>query len=100
MSRQSGLPLLALLGLAPSGAVPAETSAFAILSTALLVTPLNEARIVRGDDGKDHVEYDRQAIQRVSEKVQGSPSAGGKRFVDDGSQAGRARAGCRLGGSK
>jgi hypothetical protein len=61
MSRRSGLLLLlllALLCLAPAAAVPAETGALAIPSTALLVTPMNEARVVRGDDGKDHVEYD------------------------------------------
>jgi peptidase M23-like protein len=58
MSRQSCPLLLALLCLAPSAAAPAETGALAIHSTALLVTPLNEARIVRGDDGEDHVEYD------------------------------------------
>src|SRR3712207_6285572 len=58
MSRQLCPLLLALLCLAPSAAAPAETGALAIHSTALLVTPLNEARIVRGDDGEDHVEYD------------------------------------------
>ena len=27
-------------------------------ATAILVSPIHEAQIVRGDDGKDHVEYE------------------------------------------
>ena len=54
------LPLLALLCLMPMAARPAAGAAegLAIPSTALLVTPLNPPHVVRGDDGRDHLEYD------------------------------------------
>jgi hypothetical protein len=35
-----------------------EADGLSIVSTAVLVSPLNEPRMVRGDDGRDHVEYD------------------------------------------
>ena len=54
------LPLLALLCLMPMAARPAADAAegLAIPSTALLVTPMNPPHVVRGDDGRDHLEYD------------------------------------------
>jgi hypothetical protein len=38
-------------------------------STAILVSPIHEAQIVRGDDGKDHVEYDLLVVNVFSEPV-------------------------------
>ncbi len=54
------LPVLALFCLMPVAARPAAGAAegLAIPSTALLVTPLNPPHVVRGDDGRDHLEYD------------------------------------------
>ncbi len=37
---------------------PSQADGLDIVSTALLVTPLNEPHVVRADDGRDHVEYD------------------------------------------
>src|SRR5262245_28624501 len=37
--------------------------------TAILVNPIHEAQIVRGDDGKDHVEYELLVINVFSEPV-------------------------------
>src|SRR6201993_5150301 len=37
--------------------------------TAILVSPIHEAQIVRGDDGKDHVEYELLVINVFSEPV-------------------------------
>jgi hypothetical protein len=52
------LLLFALLCLTLGAARPSNADGLAISSTALLVTPLNQPRVVRGDDGRDHVEYD------------------------------------------
>ena len=37
--------------------------------TAILVSPIHEAQIVRADDGKDHVEYELLAINVFPEAV-------------------------------
>jgi hypothetical protein len=37
--------------------------------TAILVSPIHEAQIVRGDDGKDHVEYELLVVNVFSEPV-------------------------------
>ncbi len=37
--------------------------------TAILVSPLHEAQVVRGDDGMDHVEYDLLVVNVFSEPV-------------------------------
>ena len=38
-------------------------------STAILVSPIHEAQIVRADDGKDHVEYELLVVNVFSEPV-------------------------------
>jgi hypothetical protein len=38
-------------------------------ATAILVSPIHEAQIVRGDDGKDHVEYELLIVNVFSEPV-------------------------------
>src|SRR5690349_15579393 len=40
------------------GARPAAAAGPEIPSTALLISALNRPHLVRGDDGRDHVEYD------------------------------------------
>jgi hypothetical protein len=37
--------------------------------TAILVSPIHEAQIVRGDDGKDHVEYELLVVNAVEQPV-------------------------------
>jgi hypothetical protein len=37
--------------------------------TALLVSPIHEAQVVRGDDGKDHVEYELLVVNAVDQPV-------------------------------
>ena len=37
--------------------------------TAIIVSPIHEAQIVRGDDGKDHVEYELLVVNVFSEPV-------------------------------
>ncbi|HEY2568471.1 MAG TPA: M23 family metallopeptidase [Candidatus Udaeobacter sp.] len=37
--------------------------------TAILVSPIHEAQVVRGDDGKDHVEYELLVINAVEQPV-------------------------------
>lgn len=37
--------------------------------TAILVSPIHAAQIVRGDDGKDHVEYELLVVNVFSEPV-------------------------------
>jgi len=37
--------------------------------TAILVSPIHEAQLVRGDDGKDHVEYELLVVNVFSEPV-------------------------------
>jgi Peptidase family M23 len=37
--------------------------------TAILVSPIHEAQVVRGDDGKDHVEYELLVVNVLSEPV-------------------------------
>jgi hypothetical protein len=58
-----GLVLAALLALRP--AVAAERDR----PTAILVGPIHEAQTVRGDDGKDHVEYELLVGNVFSEPV-------------------------------
>ena len=50
--------LLALLCQTLAAVQPGRAEGLAISSTALLVAPLNRPHVVRGDDGRDHVEYD------------------------------------------
>src|SRR6516162_8917543 len=38
-------------------------------ATAIIVSPIHEAQIVRGDDGKDHVEYELLVVNVFSEPV-------------------------------
>ena len=49
---------LALLCLTPLTFRPGAAEDVSIPSTALLATPLNRPRLVRADDGRDHLEYD------------------------------------------
>src|SRR5215207_1597543 len=51
------LTLLALVATSAS-ATAANDEATAEKATAILVQPLHEAQVVRGDDGMDHIEYD------------------------------------------
>ena len=37
--------------------------------TAILVSPIHEAQVVRGDDGKDHVEYELLVVNAVEQRV-------------------------------
>jgi hypothetical protein len=37
--------------------------------TAILVSPIHEAQVVRGDDGKDHVEYELLVVNIVDQRV-------------------------------
>jgi hypothetical protein len=37
--------------------------------TAILVSPIHEAQVVRGDDGKDHVEYELLVVNAVEQPV-------------------------------
>ena len=37
--------------------------------TAITVSPIHEAQVVRGDDGKDHVEYDLLVVSVVGDPV-------------------------------
>ena len=37
--------------------------------TAITVRPIHEAQVVRGDDGKDHVEYDLLVVNVVGDPV-------------------------------
>src|SRR6516164_4027058 len=37
--------------------------------TAILVSPIHEAQVVRGDDGMDHVEYELLVINAVEQPV-------------------------------
>ena len=56
--------LVAVLALA-SGAVAEDYGR----PTAILVSPIHEAQIVRGDDGMDHVEYELLVVSVFSEPV-------------------------------
>jgi len=63
----SGL-LLACLPLAPIAQAvdpPQERGR----PTAILVSPIHEAQVVRGDDGKDHVEYELLVVNAVDQPV-------------------------------
>lgn len=63
----SGL-LLACLPLAPIAQAvdpPQERGR----PTAILVSPIHEAQVVRGDDGKDHVEYELLVVNAVEQPV-------------------------------
>ncbi len=59
-----GLVLVAIFALG-SGALAEEYGR----PTAILVSPIHEAQIVRGDDGKDHVEYELLVVNVFSEPV-------------------------------
>ncbi len=37
--------------------------------TAILVSPIHDAQVVRGDDGKDHVEYELLVVNAVDQPV-------------------------------
>ena len=37
--------------------------------TAIMVSPIHDAQVVRGDDGKDHVEYDLLVVSVVGDPV-------------------------------
>ncbi|HLO00680.1 MAG TPA: hypothetical protein VK208_19640, partial [Pyrinomonadaceae bacterium] len=61
----SGL-LLACLSLAPIAQAvdpPQERGR----PTAILLSPIHEAQVVRGDDGKDHVEYELLVVNAVDQ---------------------------------
>jgi hypothetical protein len=60
--------LLACLSLAPIAQAvdpPQERGR----PTAILVSPIHEAQVVRGDDGKDHVEYELLVVNAVDQPV-------------------------------
>jgi Peptidase family M23 len=59
-----GLALAAVLTLA-SGALAEDYGR----PTAILVSPIHEAQVVRGDDGMDHVEYELLVVSMFSEPV-------------------------------
>jgi Peptidase family M23 len=59
-----GLALAALLALAPDALAEGYGR-----PTAILVQPIHEAQIVRGDDGMDHVEYELLVVSVFSEPV-------------------------------
>ena len=44
--------------------------------TAILVSPIHEAQVVRGDDGKDHVEYGLLVVNAVEQPVTLMPMIG------------------------
>ncbi len=48
---------------------PAASAAARDRATAILVSPVHEAQLVRGDDGKDHVEYELLVVNVFSEPV-------------------------------
>ena len=64
-ARRPALLVLTLACFSPMTSRPSEADGLTIVSTAVLVTPLNEPRMVRGDDGRDHVEYDLLAACRT-----------------------------------
>ena len=47
----------------------ADSAAAPDRPTAILVSPIHEAQVVRGDDGKDHVEYDLLVVSVVADPV-------------------------------
>jgi hypothetical protein len=51
------------------GLKPVEPAAERDRSTAILVSPIHEAQVVRGDDGMDHVEYDLLVVSVLPEPV-------------------------------
>ncbi len=57
-ARRPTLLFLALLCHTLVAVQPGRAEGLAMSSTALLVTSLNQPHVVRGDDGRDHVEYD------------------------------------------
>jgi hypothetical protein len=59
-----GLALAALLALAPDALAEGYGR-----PTAILVQPIHEAQVVRGDDGMDHVEYELLVVSVFSEPV-------------------------------
>ncbi len=56
--QRSVLLLSRLLGWTFLAMRPGAAERLAIAATALLVTPMNQPHVVRGDNGRDHVEYD------------------------------------------
>jgi hypothetical protein len=83
--------------------------------TAILVSPIHEAQIVRGDDGKDHVEYELLVVNVFSEpvtlfsatvldpagkelmRIEGGALAAATQTLREDSDASRSRIGRRLG---
>jgi hypothetical protein len=57
-ARRTAWLVLTVLCLASLASRPSAADGLPILSTAILVTPINQPHVVRGDDGRDHVEYD------------------------------------------
>ena len=47
--------------------------------TAITVRPIHEAQVVRGDDGKDHVEYDLLVVNVVGDPVRDLGGHGARR---------------------
>ena len=70
----SGL-LLACLPLAPI-AQAVDPPPERVRPTAILVSPIHEAQVVRGDDGKDHVEYGLLVVNAVEQPVTLMPMIG------------------------
>jgi hypothetical protein len=60
---------LVLFCLTPLASMPSKADGLAIVSTAVLVTPLNVPHVVRGDDGRDHVEYDLLVVNAFAAPV-------------------------------
>ena len=52
-----------------AGAATAAAEGAAYRTSAILVRPINDAQVVRGDDGMDHVEYELMVVNVFSEPV-------------------------------
>ena len=59
-------PTVFALALAAGGRPPEKEP---LRLTAILVNPIHEAQVVRGDDGKDHVEYELLVVNAVEQPV-------------------------------
>jgi hypothetical protein len=68
-ARRLASQALVLFCLAPLASTPSEADGLTIVSTAVLVTPLNEPHVVRGDDGRDHIEYDLLVVNAFAAPV-------------------------------
>jgi nitrite reductase/ring-hydroxylating ferredoxin subunit len=65
----ASLLVLASFCLLPVTSRPSDADGLNMVSTAVLVTPLNQPHVVRGDDGLDHVEYDLLVINAFAGPV-------------------------------